>query len=310
MRLMLNTCEVPESDRVEYWRSAKLQALTAACRVEPLVSLPFRASMGVMPFGPLSLIDISGTAYRCTREAPATDGCVSIMFQVSGIGTVTDHCSTARLMPGDVCLVPPDREIVAERASEFRQILVKVKIDDLDEAMPRWRHLTAVTIEAARPRVRPTAELLRFVLEHRAELDLGCRERLAATTLTLLSGLLDGVGAVGDGATTAKHSRLAAFHRQRIERYICDNLRDPELNVTKIAHELGLSTRYVHKLFEAEPVNVMQRALAQRLRECHRDVAARGTRSISDVAYSWGFNSPAHFSRVFKKHFGVRPSDL
>ena len=34
----------------------------------------------------------------------------------------------------------------------------------------------------------------------------------------------------------------------------------------------------------------------------------RGARSISEVAYAWGFNSPAHFSRAFKKQFGMCPS--
>jgi AraC-like DNA-binding protein len=310
MRLMLNTCEVPEHERLDYWRSAKLHALTATCRVEPISTKPFSASMGVMAFGPMTLIDISGTAYRVTREGPAADGCVSFMFQISGVGAVTDQRRLARLTPGDVCLVPPDRDVVTERASDFRQLLLKVKTRQLDEAWPGWRDLTTLTIEAARPRVRSACELLRFALTHRGELDASCRERLSATTLTLLGGLLEGAGDDAATAPSAGHSRLAHFHRQRIERYIDDNLRDPELSVARIAQDLGLSTRYVHKLFETEPVNVMQRAMSQRLRDCHRDVALRGPRSISEVAYSWGFNSPAHFSRVFKKHFGVCPSEL
>jgi AraC-like DNA-binding protein len=263
-----------------------------------------------MSFGPLCLIDISGSAYRSTREGPGQDGWASILFQLDGTATLADRHRSARLSPGDVCVVPPDGDIVAERDSSFRQILVNVKTDDLDAVLPQWRECVARTIESARPRVRPVSDLLRFVLEHRGDLDTSCRERLAATTLTLLGGLLDVADAASPGVASGKCSRLATFHRQRIERYIVDNLRDPELNVAKIARELGLSTRYVHKLFEAEPANVMQRAMAQRLRECHRDVASRGARSISDVAYSWGFNSPAHFSRAFKKHFGVRPSDV
>ena len=103
---------------------------------------------------------------------------------------------------------------------------------------------------------------------------------------------------------------MAAFHRQRIERFVMDNLRDPELSLSMIAGELGLSVRYIHKLFELEDRNVMQWALAQRMACCRRDMATRGTRSISEVAYAWGFNSPAHFSRAFKKHFGLRPSEV
>ena len=32
-------------------------------------------------------------------------------------------------------------------------------------------------------------------------------------------------------------------------------------------------------------------------------------RSITDIALSWGYNSPAHFSRVFRKQFGATPSE-
>jgi len=31
-------------------------------------------------------------------------------------------------------------------------------------------------------------------------------------------------------------------------------------------------------------------------------------RSVSEVAYSWGFNDPAHFSRTFRSRFGISPT--
>jgi AraC-like DNA-binding protein len=33
-------------------------------------------------------------------------------------------------------------------------------------------------------------------------------------------------------------------------------------------------------------------------------------RSISDIAYDWGFSSNAHFSRAFKRHTGMSPRDF
>jgi len=32
-------------------------------------------------------------------------------------------------------------------------------------------------------------------------------------------------------------------------------------------------------------------------------------RSITDIALSWGYNDPAHFSRVFRKQSGATPSE-
>jgi AraC-like DNA-binding protein len=31
--------------------------------------------------------------------------------------------------------------------------------------------------------------------------------------------------------------------------------------------------------------------------------------TISEIAFSWGFNSSAHFTRAFRAHFGVTPRE-
>jgi AraC-like DNA-binding protein len=35
-----------------------------------------------------------------------------------------------------------------------------------------------------------------------------------------------------------------------------------------------------------------------------------GGKTVTDVAFSWGFSSSSHFSRVFRKYFGVVPSSI
>ena len=89
---------------------------------------------------------------------------------------------------------------------------------------------------------------------------------------------------------------------------ILEHLRDPELSVARVARDLTLSVRYVHKLFEAQGQQVMQWAQGQRLQACRRELASRRSRPVSDVAYAWGFASPSHFSRAFKRETGMSPS--
>ncbi|WP_081467111.1 helix-turn-helix domain-containing protein [Burkholderia ambifaria] len=49
----------------------------------------------------------------------------------------------------------------------------------------------------------------------------------------------------------------------------------------------------------------------RRLKVCYRELcAAAGTKTVTDVAYRWGFNDAAHFSRTFKQAFGVSPRSL
>ncbi len=48
-----------------------------------------------------------------------------------------------------------------------------------------------------------------------------------------------------------------------------------------------------------------------RLQNCRQELEeAQGRKTITDVAFSWGFSSSSHFSRVFRKYFGIVPSSI
>ena len=49
----------------------------------------------------------------------------------------------------------------------------------------------------------------------------------------------------------------------------------------------------------------------RRLDRCRSDLeAARRTESITSIALRWGFNDPSHFSRLFRRRYGVAPRAL
>jgi len=93
--------------------------------------------------------------------------------------------------------------------------------------------------------------------------------------------------------------------------FIEEHLRDPELNTASIAHHLRLSSRYLRMIFavsEESPSTYIHR---RRLEECAaqlRDARWR-QHSITNIAFSWGFNSAPHFARSFRAHFGCSPRD-
>jgi AraC-like DNA-binding protein len=47
-----------------------------------------------------------------------------------------------------------------------------------------------------------------------------------------------------------------------------------------------------------------------RLQACVRELQHGGpnARPITDIALSWGFGNPSHFSRVFRDHTGMSPT--
>ena len=84
----------------------------------------------------------------------------------------------------------------------------------------------------------------------------------------------------------------------------------PDLCIDQISAELGCSKRYLHMLFSERGTTVSDYIWQARLQNCRQELEAHAGKTITDVAFSWGFSSSSHFSRVFRKYFGVVPSSI
>jgi len=104
-------------------------------------------------------------------------------------------------------------------------------------------------------------------------------------------------------------TQLEAF-RDRIREHVGQHLRDPGLSLDHIATALNCSKRHLHKAFNDEDDTLAHYIQRQRIQACMRELSdpQRAPRTITDIAFSWGFNNTAHFSRVFRDHTGVTPS--
>jgi AraC-like DNA-binding protein len=97
--------------------------------------------------------------------------------------------------------------------------------------------------------------------------------------------------------------------RERIRVYIDEHLRDPDLSLDQIAGVMNCSKRYVHKLFESEGISISEYIWQMRLNRCRQELVdpVFANKSITEIAYSWGFSNSAHFSRAFKEKFHICP---
>ncbi len=112
------------------------------------------------------------------------------------------------------------------------------------------------------------------------------------------------------GQATAQTQREAL--RERIKQHVAQHLADPALTVDQIARALNCSRRQLYNAFAEEPDGVAGYILARRLDACRRVLADRAQdhRSLTDIALGLGFQNMAHFSRVFRAHLGMAPSDF
>jgi acetamidase/formamidase/AraC-like DNA-binding protein len=121
----------------------------------------------------------------------------------------------------------------------------------------------------------------------------------------LLMSLVHQLGSSMDaGATT---TQAALLHRifQTIER----RLDDPDLTPARVAQREGISERYLQKLFEGAGDNFSHYVRERRLQRSWADLSSpsEAHRSVSEIAFHYGFNDAAHFSRTFRERFGLSP---
>lgn len=88
------------------------------------------------------------------------------------------------------------------------------------------------------------------------------------------------------------------------------NLEDLDLNMNRIAEELGISSSGLQKSLKRH----VGKSVSQYVREYRlmrsRDLMEAGEASLTEISARSGFRNLSYFSKSFKNFFGVSPSDL
>jgi len=97
--------------------------------------------------------------------------------------------------------------------------------------------------------------------------------------------------------------------REAAKDYIEHHLSDLELGPDSIARELGVSTRTLHRLFQAEGSSVSRWIRHRRLENCRADLdnSYYDDDTVSSIGSRWGLWDAANLSRLFKADYGVSP---
>jgi AraC-like DNA-binding protein len=114
------------------------------------------------------------------------------------------------------------------------------------------------------------------------------------------------------GATEPQQEAVRAAKLQQAKDYISKHLTDPGLTPAHAAAAIKVSVRQLHLLFEPTGVSFAHHVQFRRLEECRAALASplNSDRSVTDIAYAWGFNNLASFYRAFRRRFGASPGDV
>lgn len=107
--------------------------------------------------------------------------------------------------------------------------------------------------------------------------------------------------------TTYQHGQIL-----RIKRHIQARLSDPSLSAAKIADAFQITERHLYHVFKNTDQTLAKYIRQERIKHCMQDLSSpeKRSRTVSEIAFSWGFNDSAHFSRAFKECVGVSPKSF
>ncbi|MCB2065347.1 MAG: AraC family transcriptional regulator [Erythrobacter sp.] len=116
-------------------------------------------------------------------------------------------------------------------------------------------------------------------------------------------------------ATGFEESEHVSRHRgqlaRRILRRIESDYADPALSPERVAEACGISKRYLQTLLAGSGTSFVQELNAIRLDRASDLLADPRAKClpVADVAYRCGFLDPGYFTRLFRKRFGITPSE-
>lgn len=249
------------------------------------------------------------TVRRTTAKiAHASEDYFLVSIQTQGQGLILQDGRAARLAPGDFALYDSTRPYELRFDAPFQQYVLRLPGPTLRTALRDTQALTASTVSGQRGAGHLMIGMIRTLATDIGTLAPASAAAVAESVTQILIAGLAGLPAARPQAV----SNLRAYHRAQIRACVRDRLRDPSLTVASIAAQLRLSPSTLHRAWSGEACSIAEWIWSQRLDAARRDLCDPGLhmRSVSEIAYAWGFNDAAHFSRAFRARFGCAAREL
>ncbi|MCF7981547.1 MAG: helix-turn-helix domain-containing protein [Pseudomonadales bacterium] len=306
-----STSDIPEHERFDYWRDMICDEFVKLdCEKVKQGSFvgQIRGGVGVSSLRFSEVISDPQLVRRSKRQiAKSTEEEFLISFQLVEQGLVRQDGREALLKPGYFALYDSSRPYTLTFKKRFHQFIVQMPKDVLSRHLMEPEKYTAIPISGT---CGLGAILCNFIFSLAKELHhvRQAPEELSENLVNMIAMSFSSSLMLKEAVS---QSVIRDSVKRRVRQFIDNNLYNPDLTNTQIAQSQGISTRYLHKLFEDDEHSIHSLILEKRMQKAQEllnDSTYQG-HSIEKIAYSLGFSSPAHFSRVFKKRFGLSPSE-
>lgn len=269
----------------------------------------FEVEIDSYHFGPLLLGSVAATGQEF-RRSPVTiarSGVDHYLVQLYCLGGYVGDAEgrTVHVGPGDLSILDLSRTLHT-RAQTFQNLSLVIPRSVLEPLVRKPDGLHGLVLSGRSALGHLLATYLSTVYNAVGSLSSDDGARISNATASLVAACFGPVADAHETTTVAKRAALILT----IKRYIDNNLANPSLTVDSVAREFRLSRATLGRMFE--PLGGLAAFIrARRMLRCFHQItsSAHSHRSISDIAYSWGFNNETAFSRTFRGMFDMSPRE-
>jgi AraC-like DNA-binding protein len=297
--------------KVEYWNDLATRAMTAMT-ADPADIATFCGRMRRMEVGEMRAVEVFSHGARVERSpaqiARSGEAPFLLELQLDGISATRQGAREARLEPGDFTLLDSARPFEVRCTDPMKLLVLKVPRALLSKYLGCPEAMAAIPMCAAHASNELTSRFLRDLWrQSNAVLDPGRADHATRAALELMAYAYGALPPARVDAASA-----SAAHRIRVLDYVEYHLSDPCLTPASIAEALRMSRRYLHRVWKGEEGESLARyVLRRRLEECARALRdpLHVRRSITAIAFDWGFVGMPHFCSAFRQHYGSSPRE-
>lgn len=297
---------LPPHEELQLWRSS----LSALFDVEVEHEETFRLSLDGWNLGSVVLGPIETVAqrYKRSRRKIVTSGVDHYLLQLylgGGYRSVNGRRDLL-VKPGDIALLDLAQP-VDTHASEAKLFNVLMPRVVLEQAMPHGAPEGGLVIAGD----TTPGGLLRDYFASLEQRLPSMKQHEVTSVLDATVGLIAACLAPTVGAMERAAPGLEETLLWRMKRHIALHLYTRRVSPEALCDEFHLSRASLYRLFAPEN-GVAAYVRRLKLERCARDLIDPSLShcSIHELAARHGFDSPAHFQRLFRRHYGLPPGQL
>jgi AraC-like DNA-binding protein len=310
MDTLLTLADIHPRDRVAYWHDLACKTIIKHdCRVTSPSKL--NATIEGVQLGELGFVKLESRGLdrieRTARNiAHGDDDIFLLSVQLRGGATLSQDGRMTTLRPGDFALLDAQRPYVC-RYPYRRQVMIRIPHRALKTRLAASSEVTTRAVRRGNGLGGLTSSYIAMIADRLDTLQPVTRAQIAEHVLDLIA--LSLAGAMGKDRP--KISSGGALNLLQLRTAIESRLIDPAFDPRAAAAAAGISVRYANSLLSQQGTSLERLIISRRLEHCRRafEDPGQAQRTITDIAFGWGFSNLSHFNRRFKAEHGCSPRD-